>query len=157
MSRVTTRMYARVIGNGGALSNWNGSNWIRRERRYALYLRDGHRCLWCGGTRSLTLDHLFPRQGGRGDNRNENLVTSCLSCNSSRRHLRLSRWLRRLRDQAVDVHAIVVELRRRRRTLVDLEAGRALLTDTHARAQSRACATTFRHTILPELEAPCPF
>ena len=65
-----------------------GMNWIRKEKRLAIYLRDGLACCYCGesiegnGAR-LTLDHLKPYSKG-GSNEPKNLVTCCLVCNSSR-------------------------------------------------------------------------
>jgi hypothetical protein len=65
----------------------HGMNWIRKERRLAIYLRDGLACCWCGATiedgARLTLDHIVPYANG-GSNRSEGLVTACLRCNSSR-------------------------------------------------------------------------
>lgn len=66
---------------------YQGSKWIRREKRLAIYLRDGLACVYCGlsvedGT-SLTLDHLTPFSSG-GRHHAENLVTACFRCNSSR-------------------------------------------------------------------------
>ena len=66
-----------------------GMNWINRDRRLAIYLRDGLACSYCqrgveDGVK-LTLDHIVCRCKG-GDNRNSNLVTSCHSCNSRRRN-----------------------------------------------------------------------
>jgi len=89
---------------------WQGMNWVRQEKRAALYERDGRRCLQCGrGTNdgvTLTLDHLVPRSvctavaeldpkteivvdgeitvfAGK-PNESHNLVTMCGDCNSSR-------------------------------------------------------------------------
>lgn len=64
-----------------------GMNWIRKEKRLAIYLRDGLACCYCGegiedGAR-LTLDHLNPHSNG-GSNSESNLVTCCHRCNSSR-------------------------------------------------------------------------
>lgn len=68
-------------------ANWQGMNWIRQEKRLAIYLRDGCACCYCGATAEngakLTLDHLKPHSKG-GTNHETNLVTCCLSCNSSR-------------------------------------------------------------------------
>lgn len=65
-----------------------GMNWIRKERRLAIYLRDGLACAWCGeGVEEgvqLTLDHLIPHASG-GGNDPTNLVTACHRCNSVRR------------------------------------------------------------------------
>lgn len=69
--------------------------WIRTAKRAAIYERDGWQCAYCGrgphdarrmsqAAMILSLDHLTPRsQGGTNDARN--LVTACISCNSSRR------------------------------------------------------------------------
>lgn len=69
--------------------NRNGSRWIQKDRRLALYIRDGFACLYCGRDlrnapcAQVTLDHLTPRcEGGTHDN--ANLVTACLKCNSAR-------------------------------------------------------------------------
>ena len=64
-----------------------GMNWIRQEKRLAIYLRDGLACAYCGaglesGTQ-LSLDHLLPYCEG-GSNKETNLVTCCSKCNSSR-------------------------------------------------------------------------
>lgn len=65
----------------------NGSKWIRRDKRLAIYLRDGFCCVYCGqdlhdaDPHDVTLDHLSP---GHADHRESNLVTACRPCNSSR-------------------------------------------------------------------------
>lgn len=64
-----------------------GMNWIRKERRLAVYIRDGLACAYCDrgiedGIK-LTLDHLTPYVQG-GSNDPTNLVTCCSFCNSSR-------------------------------------------------------------------------
>ena len=62
-------------------------NWIRQEKRLAIYLRDGVACVWCGDSiengASLSLDHLTPHSKG-GSNNEANLVTACDRCNKSR-------------------------------------------------------------------------
>lgn len=63
--------------------------WCRAEKRLALYLRDGFKCLWCESdltgfkAENITLDHLIPKSAG-GSNAPVNLVTACRSCNSAR-------------------------------------------------------------------------
>ena len=68
-------------------AKYQGSKWIRWERRLAIYIRDGMACTYCGATiedgAQLTLDHLTPYCEG-GSNHEHNLVTACLKCNSSR-------------------------------------------------------------------------
>jgi 5-methylcytosine-specific restriction endonuclease McrA len=65
--------------------NKHGSNWIRKERRYAIYHRDNYTCCYCGEVfathRGLSLDHVVARENG-GSNDSTNLVTACVSCNS---------------------------------------------------------------------------
>jgi 5-methylcytosine-specific restriction endonuclease McrA len=43
---------------------WQGMNWIRQEKRLAIYLRDGLACGYCGDSvengAKLSLDHLKP-------------------------------------------------------------------------------------------------
>ena len=67
--------------------NWAGMNWIRQEKRLAIYIRDGLACAYCGHAvedgAQLTLDHLKPHSKG-GGNDSSNLVTCCHRCNSSR-------------------------------------------------------------------------
>jgi hypothetical protein len=71
----------------GKGSNGQGMNWLRPEKRLAIYLRDGLACAWCGSAVesgvTLTLDHLRVHSKG-GGNHATNLVTACKRCNSSR-------------------------------------------------------------------------
>ena len=77
---------------------WQGSNWIRRAKRYSIYADFDHRCAYCGtpvstgdrrgapsllGTSLATLDHVRSRENG-GDNDRSNLVCACTSCNASK-------------------------------------------------------------------------
>ena len=63
--------------------------WIRREKRLAIYIRDDFKCLYCGEhlkdakPQDITLDHLECRSNG-GNNEATNLVVSCRHCNCSR-------------------------------------------------------------------------
>ena len=70
-----------------ANGKWQGMNWIRPEKRLAIYLRDGLACAYCGATiedgARLTLDHLTPHSMG-GKNHESNLVCCCHRCNSAR-------------------------------------------------------------------------
>jgi 5-methylcytosine-specific restriction endonuclease McrA len=69
----------------GRFENWQGMNWIRKEKRLAIYLRDGLTCVYCkrsiaSPNTQLTLDHLEINT----DNSPANLVTACHGCNSNR-------------------------------------------------------------------------
>lgn len=77
----------KAAGNKG-----QGSKWITRKRRNAIYARDSWACVWCmcpvspGAYRTdepATLDHMIPRTQG-GCNTNHNLITACMSCNRAR-------------------------------------------------------------------------
>ncbi len=55
-----------------------------RFNRKSIFARDDHRCQYCGQTRPaslLSLDHVVPRSHG-GKTTWENIVCSCLRCNS---------------------------------------------------------------------------
>ena len=57
-----------------------------RFNRKNLFARDNHQCQYCGQTRpvgQLSLDHVVPRAHG-GRTTWENIVCSCLSCNSKK-------------------------------------------------------------------------
>jgi hypothetical protein len=59
-----------------------------RKRTYdqktkRIRARDGGACVYCGAQSYLTLDHLIPLSRG-GSSDDDNLVTSCKSCNSSK-------------------------------------------------------------------------
>ena len=65
-----------------------GMNWIRKEKRLAIYLRDGMACCYCGqGVEDedvvLTLDHIKLSKDG-GSNAPSNLITACHRCNTAR-------------------------------------------------------------------------
>lgn len=75
------------MSNARANGVWQGMNWIRQEKRLAIYLRDGCACAWCGATveqgAKLTLDHVVVHSK-TGNNDATNLVTACHRCNTSR-------------------------------------------------------------------------
>ena len=51
--------------------------------RRNIFLRDGHKCGYCG-KKGTTIDHILPKSRG-GKNTWENLVTACQSCNNRKR------------------------------------------------------------------------
>lgn len=52
----------------------------KRITRKALFARDDWKCLYCGSSSSLTVDHVVPRSRG-GEHEWENLATACGACN----------------------------------------------------------------------------
>ena len=71
--------------------------WIRADKRLAIYLRDGFACIYCltdlhdADPTDVTLDHLRCQSDG-GSNHENNLVTCCRHCNCSRRDQPLARF-----------------------------------------------------------------
>ncbi len=65
----------------------NGGKWASNGLRGGVILRDGG-CVYCNATAEtaqLTLDHIIARNtAGTSDNRPQNLVCACLTCNSKR-------------------------------------------------------------------------
>jgi 5-methylcytosine-specific restriction endonuclease McrA len=78
--------------------NSHGMNWIRPEKRLAIYIRDGLACAYCGhgveDSAKLTLDHVVPRSQG-GSNETQNLITACHRCNTERKDTPILDWLGR--------------------------------------------------------------
>lgn len=78
-----------------------GMNWITPHKRLAIYLRDGLACAYCGATIEdgviLTLDHIKCHSKG-GSNHQNNLITSCRRCNSSRGTRSLTTFVKSVAD-----------------------------------------------------------
>jgi hypothetical protein len=56
---------------------------FNRNVRKRIFKRDGNRCLYCGSTDNLSIDHVVAVVNG-GGNEDENLQTLCKKCNSSK-------------------------------------------------------------------------
>jgi len=56
---------------------------ITTAKRNRIYTRDGHRCVLCGATENLTLDHIKPK-ALKGTNHDANLQTMCATCNNAK-------------------------------------------------------------------------
>lgn len=76
--------------------NNQGMNWIRQDKRLAIYMRDGLACAYCGHSieagASLTLDHVNAYANG-GKHHETNLVTACERCNWTKNDRPLDEWL----------------------------------------------------------------
>lgn len=56
---------------------------ITKAQRQRILDRDGNKCVECGVTKSLSIDHIIPVSKG-GDSSDENLRTLCKTCNSKK-------------------------------------------------------------------------
>jgi len=102
----------------GKGTKYQGSKWITRQKRLAIYLRDGMACCYCGATvedgAMLTLDHIEPHHNG-GSNHESNLVTACRRCNSSRADRPVAEFAQAVAEyldhgvQATDITAHIAE------------------------------------------------
>lgn len=117
------------------LSNGQGQgmNWIRPEKRLAIYLRDGLACCYCGESveqdAKLTLDHLTPHSKG-GLNEPANLVTSCHRCNSSRGNRSWKGFAAKVAgylNHGVTPAAIIAHITNTRRRVIDVTAAKELI------------------------------
>lgn len=93
--------------------NVNGGHWIRTEKRQRIYRRDRYRCIWCDydmtkRPKARTLDHVLPRASG-GSNRTDNLITSCIGCNSRRQHRSAIGFAYDRSDDCPDRAAVILE------------------------------------------------
>jgi len=93
----------------------NGGKWIRKEKRRAIYLRDGLRCTYCGkgieDEIQLTLDHVLPQELG-GSNSEKNLVTACKCCNSAKGSKSIGKFFKYLEARGVEIQEIKKRIRR---------------------------------------------
>ncbi len=55
----------------------------KRMFREGIKLRDGHKCVYCGSSENLTVDHVRPKSKG-GTDTADNLVTACRPCNQAK-------------------------------------------------------------------------
>jgi hypothetical protein len=111
----------------------HGMNWIRKERRLAIYLRDGLSCAWCCQTiedgAKLTLDHIVPYSEG-GTTKSDNLIVACLRCNSSRGSRSIETFAASVAgylNHGVNPADILKHINTTRYRVVDTKAAKALI------------------------------
>lgn len=131
MSTRTIREFAKR--DARARGDWQGMNWIRQEKRLAIYLRDGAACVYCGDGIDdgavLTLDHLHPHVRG-GGNGATNLVTACKRCNDSRGARPLEQFVAVVAeylDHGVMAKHILAHVEKCRNRKLDLITAKALI------------------------------
>ena len=130
--------------------NRNGRNWIRPEKRLALYLRDGLACVYCGASLEdgalLTLDYLRPVSKG-GSNAASNLVTVCHTCNSNRKNRTVRGFCRAVAsylDRGVAAREIEQHVRRCAARTFHTQAARTLIAQ---RGGWTPCLSHYRGTV----------
>lgn len=124
-----------------------GMNWIRKEKRLAIYLRDGMACCYCDrGIEDevrLTLDHVTPYIKG-GSNDESNLVTSCHQCNSSRGTRPMRTFVNAVaayRNHGCSAEEIIAHINRTRKRKLDIESAVAMI---ERRGGFTACLESMR-------------
>jgi 5-methylcytosine-specific restriction endonuclease McrA len=109
-----------------------GMNWIRKEKRLAIYLRDGMACCYCGEgieETKLTLDHLTAHSRG-GTNDPQNLVTCCHKCNSARGSRSWRAFAKKVADYVADgatAKHIIAQITATTKRGVDVNAAKRLM------------------------------
>lgn len=98
------------------------SKWIRKSTRFAIYARDGFKCVYCKSKERLTLDHY---KAGN-DHSHKNLITACISCNAKRKNKTIRQWFAELRERAINTEAIRSRIWRRLSKPLDRVLGREL-------------------------------
>lgn len=119
-------------------------SWIRKERRVAIYLRDGMCCVYCGSSKKLTLDHVRPRSRG-GQGWSHNLLTACYDCNTRRGDSSLRAFIATFPEK--EQKGIVMRVRRRRSLIGPYLATARMRIESDARL-----ALLVKETSLAELE-----
>ncbi len=97
--------YAKIISESAGAGKRQYAFVMNRFRKLALgeiswsssireYIKERERpenCIYCGGRRDLTLEHILPRCRG-GPDSPDNAVWVCRTCNSSKGDRRLYEW-----------------------------------------------------------------
>lgn len=100
----------------------SAGKWIAKNKRWAIYFRDGMSCVYCNKNITddgvkLSLDHIVAwskmSHNGQPDNRHTNLVTCCMDCNMAKDTLNMDQWLLKLqiREECSDEHIQTVKNR----------------------------------------------
>lgn len=89
----STMTLSSIIAVADQARRWE-QRWVPPLTNRALFARDGHLCLYCGGkfsARDLTRDHVHPVSRG-GRNVWENCASSCRRCNHAKGDLDVSEF-----------------------------------------------------------------
>jgi hypothetical protein len=123
-TRAVADRHARSGGQG------QGMNFVRPEKRIAIYQRDNNQCLYCGKNHAdgpayhLTLDHVITDAKG-GTNEATNLATSCHRHNSMRGNKPLSQFAREIAGEVGKTpEEIVKTVRKQTKQAIDVPAAK---------------------------------
>lgn len=110
---------------------WYGSNWIRKEKRLAIYLRDNMSCIYCRKCAEdgaeLSLDHLKCRSNG-GSNEADNLVCCCGACNRTRRDTPLKEWAKIVAEMVGESpEAVLIRVKKATKKRLPMTAARKMM------------------------------
>jgi 5-methylcytosine-specific restriction endonuclease McrA len=72
----------------------------KRLWREGIKARDNYRCVYCGSTENLTIDHVRPKCMGGFDHA-DNCVTACRSCNQAKGSMPVQLFL-----ELYDIHPL---------------------------------------------------
>jgi hypothetical protein len=105
---------------------WQGSKWLHRPTRLAIYHRDGFCCVYCkrglADGIELTVDHVLARELG-GTNAATNLVTTCRACNDRKAAKSVKDFIATLGKRA---RGLAARIRKATRKALDRAEGRRL-------------------------------
>lgn len=107
---------------------WGGKHWIRDEKRFAIYLRDGLCCLYCGRDIEsvvMSLDHLKCRSNS-GSNSPRNLISCCVDCNSKRSD---ESWQDFVFENCENPETVIVKIKSQINKKIDVQAAKKILAE----------------------------
>lgn len=83
---------------------------ILRRLKPKIFQRDNFTCRYCGIKTHLVIDHIKPFRGGGSYLDENNLITSCLRCNSFKNDKELSAWLELEKRRLAEVQSLLNDI-----------------------------------------------
>ena len=105
--------------------------WLSKEKRLAIYRRDGCRCIYCGAEDNgrLSIDHVVPMSKVTNHDFS-NLVTACVACNSRRGDMDVTKWIQIVaRRHGLNAKEIQFRLKSVRRIAPNVKRAKQLLRE----------------------------
>ncbi len=107
-----------------------GSSWIAKSTRFAIYHRDNFQCVYCGNKVKIGtahLDHVQAQEKG-GSSRYWNLVTCCATCNGMKGQKSVRSFKRYLSSIGVEAEFTTGTIKAQLEKALDRKEGRRLET-----------------------------